>query len=92
MAAQSCGSLPDGGCGLAKPNLTAWKSSVAIARIGALTGIRTAVRLALLAGILIIWIAILLRPFALAFVRIVGDVVAAGGLARMVLGQEEWHG
>ena len=84
-----CGSLPDRGCGFRRLKKS---RSVAIAGIGALAGVGTAVRLALLAGILIIWIAILLRPFAFALVRIVGDVVAAGGLARMVLGQVEWHG
>jgi hypothetical protein len=66
--------------------------SIAIARIGALASIRPAVGLALLAGILIVRIAILLRPFAFALVRIVGDVVARGRLARMVLGQVEWQG
>jgi hypothetical protein len=60
---------------------------VAIAGIGALAGVWPAIRLALLAGILMIGIAIVLRPFAFTLVRIIGDVVAAFGLARMILGQ-----
>ena len=62
------------------------KTSVAVAGIGALAGFGPAVGLALLAGVLIIRIAIVLRAFAFALVRIIGDVVAAFRLPGMILG------
>ena len=67
------------------------KISVAVAGIDALAGFGPAVGLALLAGVLIIRVAIVLRPFAFALMGIIGDVVAAFGLPRMVLryGQRE---
>jgi hypothetical protein len=62
------------------------KISVAVAGVGALAGFGPAVGLAFLAGVLIIRIAIVLRPLAFALVRIIGGIVAALGLARMILG------
>jgi hypothetical protein len=68
---------------------TSSKTSVAVAGIGALAGFGPAVGLALLAGVLIIRIAIVLSPFAFALVGIIGDVVAAFGLPGMVLGHSQ---
>ena len=65
--------------------------SVAIAWIHALAGLGPAVGLALLAGVLIIGVTLLLRPFTFAFVWIIGDVVASRGLAGMILGQRNWN-
>jgi hypothetical protein len=65
------------------------KDSVAIAGIGALAGFGPAVGFAFLAGVLIIRIAIVLRPFAFALVRIIGDVVATLRLAGMILGHSD---
>ena len=63
--------------------------SVAVAGVGTLAGFRPAVGLALLAGVLIVRIAIVLGPFAFALVRIIGDVVATFGLAGMILGHSD---
>jgi hypothetical protein len=63
-----------------------YEISVAVAGIGALAGFGAAVGFAFLAGVLIIRVAIVLRPFAFALVGIVGDVVAAFRLAGMILG------
>jgi hypothetical protein len=60
--------------------------SVAIARIDALAGLGPAVGLTLLAGFLIIWVAVVLRPLTFAFVRIIVGVVAGLGLRGMILG------
>ena len=60
--------------------------SVAIAGIGALAGFGPAVGLTFLAGVLVIGVAVVLGPFAFAFMRIVGNVIARGGLAGMILG------
>ena len=69
------------------PRMRHSKISVAVAGIGALARFGPAVGLALLAGVLIIRIALVLRPLAFALVGIIGDVVAAFRLAGMILGQ-----
>jgi hypothetical protein len=61
------------------------RKSVAIAWIDALAGVGPAIGLALLAGLLVIWVAVLLGAFTFAFVGIIGDVVASRGLAVMTL-------
>ena len=65
-------------------------SSIAIARIDAFAGVWPAVGLTHIARRLIIRIAIVLGPFAFAFVGIIGHVVAAFGLAGVILGQGNW--
>jgi hypothetical protein len=62
------------------------RESVAIARIDALTRFRPAVGLAFIAGGLVIGVAVVLGPFACAFMWIIGDVVAAGRLSGVILG------
>jgi hypothetical protein len=74
---------------LARCGLHRQKTSVAVAGIGALAGFGPAIGLAFVAGVLIIRIAIVLRPFAFALVGIIGDVVAAFGLPGMVLGHSD---
>ena len=59
--------------------------SVAIARIDALAGLGPAVGLTLLAGLLIMRVAIVLGPLTFAFVRIIIGVVAGLGLCGMIL-------
>jgi hypothetical protein len=66
------------------------RKSVAIAWIDALAGLGPAVGLALLGSLLVIRVAVLLGPFTLAFVWIIGDVVASRGLAGMILGHVKW--
>lgn len=66
--------------------------SVAIARIDALAGFRAAVGLALLAGLLVIRVAVMLGTFTFAFVRIIVGVVAGVWLAGMILGRINWNG
>jgi hypothetical protein len=68
---------------------TSSKTSVAVAGIGTLAGFGPAVGLALLAGVLIIRIAIVLRPLAFALVGIIGGIVAAFRLPGMVLGHSD---
>jgi hypothetical protein len=71
---------------LARCGLHRQETSVAVAGIGALAGFGPAVGLAFLAGVLVIGVAVVLGPFAFAFMRIVGNVIARGGLAGMILG------
>jgi hypothetical protein len=66
--------------------------SVTIARIDALAGFGPAVGPALLAGLLVIRVAVMLGTFTFAFVRIIVGVVAGVRLAGMILGHIDWNG